>query len=83
MAKNRCERFEVVVISSFPSWSPAALPPDERRIAGTVPNLENGGFLRFFAIANHEAGFSAAPIWDFSPQIGVAAFPIEPRGALP
>jgi hypothetical protein len=48
-----------------------------------VPISKNGGFLRFFAIANHEAGFSAAPIWDFSPQIGVAAFPIEPRGALP
>jgi hypothetical protein len=47
IAKSRCETFEVVVISKFPSWSPAALPPDEHKDAGTVPNLENGGFLRF------------------------------------
>jgi hypothetical protein len=28
-------------------------------------------------------GFSAAPNWDFSPQIGIDDFPIEPRAAVP
>jgi hypothetical protein len=83
IAKKRCERFEVVVISRFPSWSPAAFPPDERKVAGTVPNSKNGGFLRFPEAAGNEVGFLAAPIWDFSPQIGVDAFPIEPGAALP
>jgi hypothetical protein len=48
IARMRCEKVGVVVMSKIPSWSPAALPPDEQEVAGTVPFLENGGFPPFF-----------------------------------
>jgi hypothetical protein len=83
IARMRCAKVGVVVISKFPSWSPAAFPPDEREFAGTVPFLENGGFAPFFPLEVSGTGFFAAQIWDFSPQIGIHAFPIERRAVLP
>jgi hypothetical protein len=40
-------------------------------------------FCGFSKLWRKQVGYSAAPSWDFSPQIGVAAFPIEPRAVLP
>jgi hypothetical protein len=48
-----------------------------------VPFLENGGFPPFSPFDVNDTGFYAAQIWDFSPQIGIRAFPIERRAVLP